>query len=73
LAALLAGHGLAPTASSGLFQWCRHDDASTLHHALAKRGILTRLFDVPPSLRFGLPPDDAAFERLDTALTEVMR
>ncbi|RUL76715.1 threonine-phosphate decarboxylase CobD [Dyella choica] len=73
LAVLLARHGLAPAAGCGLFQWCRHDTAARMHRALAERGILTRLFDGPPSLRFGLPPDEAAFERLDQALAEVLR
>ncbi|HUA81724.1 MAG TPA: threonine-phosphate decarboxylase CobD [Dyella sp.] len=73
LAALLTRHGLPPVADCGLFQWCRRSDALALHRALAERGILIRLFDLPPSLRFGLPPDDVAFERLDIALTEVLR
>ena len=73
LAALLARHGWAPAAGCGLFQWCRHDAAACAYRALAERGILTRLFDRPPSLRFGLPPDEAAFERLDQALAEVLR
>jgi L-threonine-O-3-phosphate decarboxylase len=73
LAALLARHGWAPSAGCGLFQWCRGDNAEQVHRALATRGILTRLFDEPPSLRFGLPPDDVAFERLDRALAEVLR
>jgi cobalamin biosynthesis protein CobC len=71
LQALLGQHGLSPTAGCGLFQWCRFDRASEVHRALAQRGILTRLFDTPPSLRFGLLPDDAALARLDRALTEV--
>ena len=71
LAGLLSKHGLAPTAGCGLFQWCRSEQASTLHRALGRRGILTRLFDTPPSLRFGLLPDDAAFMRLDNALSEM--
>jgi cobalamin biosynthesis protein CobC len=71
LQALLGQHGLSPTAGCGLFQWCRFDQASEVHRALAQRGILTRLFDTPPSLRFGLLPDDAALARLDRALTEV--
>jgi cobalamin biosynthesis protein CobC len=71
LAALLQKHGLAPAAGCALFQWCRFDQAFAVHRALAQRGILTRLFDTPPSLRFGLLPDDAAFERLDSALSEV--
>jgi L-threonine-O-3-phosphate decarboxylase len=73
LAAVLARHGLGPAAGCSLFQWCRFDQAPTVHRALARHGILTRLFDTPPSLRFGLLPDDAAFERLDKALTEVLR
>lgn len=72
LAALLARHGWAPAGGCGLFQWCRSNDAARVHRALAQRGILTRLFDQPSSLRFGLPPDDTAFERLDHALTEVL-
>ncbi|MFC3650304.1 threonine-phosphate decarboxylase CobD [Dyella humi] len=73
LAALLAKYGWVPTAGCGLFQWCRHEDAGRVHRALAQRGILTRLFDTPASLRFGLPPDEVAFERLDRALAEVLR
>ncbi|RDS84477.1 threonine-phosphate decarboxylase [Dyella monticola] len=73
LAGVLSRHGLQPTAGCGLFHWCRRDDAAAIHRALAMRGILTRLFDTPPSLRFGLPADDAAFDRLNAALSEVMR
>ncbi|MEP7184741.1 MAG: threonine-phosphate decarboxylase CobD [Rhodanobacter sp.] len=72
LADMLARHGLPSSAGCGLFQWCRDERATTLHHHLASRGILTRLFDTPPSLRFGLPGDDAAFGRLDAALIEMM-
>jgi histidinol-phosphate/aromatic aminotransferase/cobyric acid decarboxylase-like protein len=72
LRALLAQHGCAPAAGCGLFQWCTHADAARIHHALAARGILTRLFDAPASLRFGLPPDEIAFARLDQALAEVL-
>lgn len=73
LAALLIKHSLAHAAGCGLFQWCLREDAARVHHALAQCGILTRLFDTPASLRFGLPPDEAAFERLDRALAEVLR
>jgi cobalamin biosynthesis protein CobC len=72
LAALLAKHRLDPAGGCAMFQWCRHDAAPALHRSLAKLGILTRLFEEIPSLRFGLPPDDAAFHRLDAALAEVM-
>ena len=70
LRALLECRDLAPTAGCAFFQWRCDDRAAQLHDALAKRGILTRLFDEPSSLRFGLPPDDAAFARLDAALAE---
>ncbi|RDJ00341.1 threonine-phosphate decarboxylase [Dyella solisilvae] len=71
LGALLTAHGLAPTAGSAFFQWRCDERARQLHHALAARGILTRLFDEPSSLRFGLPGDDAAFDRLAVALGEL--
>ncbi|NQB26289.1 threonine-phosphate decarboxylase, partial [Pseudomonas aeruginosa] len=35
---------------------------------LARRGILTRQFEQPASLRLGLPADEAAWARLDAAL-----
>lgn len=73
LRATLVAHGIVPTAGCAFFQWWRHPDAHVLHEALATRGILTRRFDDPASLRFGLPPDDAGFARLDAALTETMR
>ncbi len=63
--------GLRPDGGCALFQWCRLVDAHALHVALARRGILTRLFDAPPSLRFGLPLDAAGFRRLREALAEV--
>jgi len=68
LAWLLASHGLAPAAGSAFFQWWRHERAEAVHEALARQGILTRLFETPASLRFGLPGDEAAFARLDAAL-----
>jgi L-threonine-O-3-phosphate decarboxylase len=73
LRSLLTSHGLAPAGGCDLFQWCRRDNAADLHRELATRGILTRLFDMPPSLRFGLPDGEASFARLDAALTEVKR
>jgi L-threonine-O-3-phosphate decarboxylase len=73
LHALLAARGIVPTAGCAFFQWWRHPDAHALHESLATRGILTRRFDDPVSLRFGLPSDDDGFARLDAALAEVMR
>ena len=73
LRATLVAHGVVPTGGCAFFQWWRHPDAHALHEALATRGILTRRFDEPVSLRFGLPSDDQSFARLDAALGEVMR
>jgi L-threonine-O-3-phosphate decarboxylase len=73
LAALLSTHGLQPTAGTAFFQWCKPDNAPAIHRELARRGILVRLFDTPASLRFGLLQDDAAFARLDAALSEVLQ
>jgi len=68
LAHLLIRHGLRPTAGCAFYHWWRDDRADDVHRALARQGILTRLFDGPHSLRFGLPGDEAAFHRLDKAL-----
>lgn len=68
LAVLLERHGLAPDGGCALFQWLAHGEAARLHDYLARRGILARLFETPASLRFGLPPDEAGWRRLDSAL-----
>ncbi|QWP78672.1 threonine-phosphate decarboxylase [Lysobacter sp. K5869] len=71
LAALLSVHGLAPTGGSAFFQWRRDPRAAQWHEALARRAILTRLFDEPASLRFGLPGDEDEWRRLDLALAGI--
>ena len=71
LQALLARHGLNPDGGSALFQWVRTPDAQDLHEALARQGILTRLFIESSSLRFGLPGDEIAWARLDAGLSGV--
>ncbi len=68
LARLLADSGLGPTTGTALFRWLPHPKAPALHAALARRGILTRLFDAPASLRFGLPPDESGWRRLEQGL-----
>jgi len=59
LADLLARHGLPPSGGSALFQWVETPRAGEIHAALARQGILTRLFEHPASLRFGLPGSGA--------------
>jgi L-threonine-O-3-phosphate decarboxylase len=73
LAELLHRHDLPPAGGCSLFQWVRHPPAAQLHDALARQAILTRLFDAPPSLRFGLPGPEAQWLRLETALATVAR
>ncbi|GAA5074064.1 threonine-phosphate decarboxylase CobD [Lysobacter panacisoli] len=69
---LLCARDLIPTAGCAYFQWRRDSRALEVHEALASRGILVRLFEQPASLRFGLPPDDTGFARLDLALAQAL-
>ena len=71
LGRLLAEHGLAPSGGTALFQWVGTPQAANLHEQLARRGILTRLFTAPASLRLGLPGDESQWQRLARALHEV--
>ncbi|MEX6502596.1 threonine-phosphate decarboxylase CobD [Pseudomonas zhanjiangensis] len=68
LARLLREQGLTPTGGCALFQWLADARAAVLHEFLAAQGILTRLFQQPQSLRFGLPPDESGWARLERAL-----
>jgi cobalamin biosynthetic protein CobC len=70
LAAALIAHGLTPIGGTPLFQWLAHPDAHVLHIFLARRGILTRYFAEPQSIRFGLPASEADWQRLTAALAE---
>lgn len=69
LAGLLRANGLGEPSGTALFQWIIHPDAQAIHDQLARAGILARRFDSPPSLRFGLPPDETGWARLALALS----
>lgn len=69
LAQVLATHGLPPAGGCGLFQWVPVEQSSRLYEFLAERGILVRRYQYPSSLRFGLPPNEQGWARLETALT----
>ncbi|HEX8595291.1 MAG TPA: threonine-phosphate decarboxylase CobD [Pseudomonas sp.] len=77
LVELLTLHDLAPQGGCALFQWLVTPHAAALHDFCAQRGILLRLFlnDGPhhSSLRFGLPGDEAHWQRLDSALGQFNR
>lgn len=71
LAQLLSDAGLLPAGGCGLFQWVLTEQAEAIHQQLAQRGILTRLFTQPRSVRFGLPGNAVEWSKLDTALKQV--
>lgn len=71
LADMLATHNLPPSGGTPLFQWACTHRAPALHDALARQGILTRLFLEPASLRFGLPETETTWRRLELALGQV--
>ncbi len=71
LDALLARHDLEARGGCPLFRLVERDDAAQLFERLARRAILTRPFEAEPTwLRFGLPADADAMERLDRALAD---
>lgn len=67
---LLQNHGLTPAGGSCLFQWLQGVHCPALFDFLASKGILVRQFADGPSLRFGLPPDEAGWQRLAAALAQ---
>ena len=56
-----------------LFAWVRDEQAPRWQDGLARHGVWVRRFDVVPGLRFGLPTDEAAWARLEAALSAVKR
>lgn len=71
LAALLNQQRLAVTGGTALFQWVISTDAEYWQDALARRGIWVRRFLDPPSIRFGLPGSESAWQRLESALVAI--
>ncbi len=66
---LLAEAGMVPAGGTRLFRLATRPDAPALFRHLGRRGLLARHFPAQPTwLRFGLPPDEAAWERLQAAL-----
>lgn len=71
---LLQSADFAIVGEADLFILAAHGKATKLARKLAQRHILVRPFDYEPSwLRFGLPGDDAGFERLGEALTQIVK
>jgi len=69
LDAVLNQAGLEMIGGTSLYRLTRHREAARIHDALAQRQIWCRSFDwADDLLRFGLPSDDAALDRLAAAL-----
>lgn len=71
LKSVLTKHGILPTGGCSLFQWVCTPDAAVRHIQLAQHGVLTRRFESPASLRFGLPGSVEKLNRLDCALAKI--
>ena len=70
LDALLTARGLTVLGGTDLFRLAATDDAQAIFARLGAAGILVRRFEIDPTwLRFGLPADEAAWRRLDEALS----
>ncbi|WP_265945634.1 threonine-phosphate decarboxylase CobD [Dechloromonas sp. A34] len=54
--------------STSLFATLTSPHTPELHESLARQGILTRHFEQQPLLRFGLPGNEAEWQRLGSAL-----
>lgn len=59
---------LGEVQSTALFATLNLPEAHALHEHLARHAILTRRFEHSPLLRFGLPGNEAGWERLAAAL-----
>jgi cobalamin biosynthetic protein CobC len=69
LDSMLAAAGLDVVGGTSLFRLVRTTIACDVFNRLGRAGIWVRRFaDQPAALRFGLPADEAAWERLRTAL-----
>ena len=55
-------------AGCALFRWLPHPQAAAWQLQLAQKGILIRYFEQLSALRFGLPGDEAQWQRLQQAL-----
>jgi cobalamin biosynthetic protein CobC len=68
LARLLDAAGFGAAAGTALFRYAVTPRAAEIHAALARQGVLVRLFSEPAALRFGLPGTEAEWERLAAAI-----
>jgi len=62
-----------PVASTALFAYLETQQAPNVAHLCAQAGILIRSFEQPSALRFGLPGNEAEWQRLEQVLSEIRR
>jgi cobalamin biosynthetic protein CobC len=67
----LIEHGLTPSGGTPLFHWVKTNEARTIHTKLAQTAVFTRLFEDPPSIRFGLPASEDDWNHLESALAKL--
>jgi cobalamin biosynthesis protein CobC len=68
---LLQSRGFAAAGGTSLFRLVRTPRAAALYDQMGRAGVLVRRFDENPHwLRFGLPPDEPAWQRLTEALSD---
>lgn len=72
LGQLLARHFDDRIVGTSLFRTVLTPDAARIQEELAQMAILVRLLDRQEGLRFGLPPDEVDWQRLDDALGRVV-
>jgi len=72
LKTLLQDRGLTVAGHTALFAWCPTPEASAIAEALARRGILVRIFDHPCALRIGLPGPESQWQRLRDTLGSIL-
>ena len=71
---VLTGAGFQNVRGCDLFRTVRHPRAGEIHRSLAREGVWCRNFeDRADQLRFGLPPDDDGFARLENALKTALK
>lgn len=69
---LLAGLFGRRVAGTPLFATVLTPRAAAIHERLAEAGILVRLLDRQDGLRFGLPADEAGWQRLEATLPPIL-
>ena len=70
---LLLSAGLPASTGTLLFHYLPLLQARSLADRLASRGILVRVFDQPPALRFGLPGTESDWLKLEQALSDMTK